>query len=321
MKLKPSVDPVLVLIAAMCVLLPGLAMLQFSWIGDVEKADEARMRALLQRSSDHLGEEFNGEIARFYRAVLVPAAPLPAPRSAPAEGRGAEARDAQPADDPCQRFVRWHSAAAQPRLIRAIYILGEGDHLESCNLDTGGRVPAVWPEDLKATAKLWSSAMNHGQTAVNFKDYIPMLPAPWRPFRSAGPRPGGPHEGSGRWRGFGFPPGVPGIRLPEIEPRDARERGFGEGLRPGRPFPGFGAGDRAGLVLAVPDLAWVQAQWLPELVSKHFGNPSSTEAVVRVELSVPHTKVYESRTMDAGSGRRGGRLVARSGFSPAGCRG
>jgi signal transduction histidine kinase len=276
---EPRLDPVLGLIVAMCLLLPGLAMLQFSWIGDVEKADEARMRASLQRSSDHLGEEFNGEIARFYRAVLAPAGPLNPPAAAP----GAPSS----ADDPCQRFARWHSAAAQPRLIRAIYLLPQQSHddeqLESCNLETGKREPATWPDDLKATARLWRPSTAFGHVSINFKDYVPMLPAPWRLARP--PEAGAPDGPAGRRR----PPFPPESRQdrPPMRPFGGFRPGFGPGARGADP-------GRLGMVLAVPDLAWVQTQWLPELISKHFGNPATSEAVVHVEITVPHIKVYES---------------------------
>jgi len=48
------------------------------------------------------------------------------------------------------------------------------------------------------------------------------------------------------------------------------------------------------MALAVPDLAWVSGEWLPELVRRYFGDAALSDAIVRVETTFTHARVYDS---------------------------
>jgi signal transduction histidine kinase len=259
-------DPALILLIAMLAALPALAWLQYSWIGEVEKADADRMRATLQRSADQLAAELDSELARFYRSVL--ASGRPGSGLAPV--------------DPCQAFARWQLAAPTSRLIRGLYIRDPENRLFQCSVDTGARHAAEWPGELKAAARLWQHepgrAPGHPPAPNDpGADVPPILAAPFQP-------PGQPGE-TGRWP----PPQEPGS--PGDRPAGLLARPEGSG--PPRSMPS--------MALAVPDLAWMSDAWLPELVHRYFGDSDASDAVVLVETSASHTHVFGSGAWGGGA--------------------
>ncbi|MGB8261253.1 MAG: HAMP domain-containing sensor histidine kinase [Terracidiphilus sp.] len=190
-------DPALVLLIAMLAALPALAWLQYSWIGEVEKADADRMRATLQRSSDQLSAEVDSELGRFYRSVLSPGHP----------GSGL------PPVDPCQAFARWQTTAAPARWIRGLYIRDPDNRLFQCSAETGERSAVELPDDLKVATRLWQRGPGPGPRPAPGEDTLPLMVAMVRPPRR--PEDEGSrerHEGPG-------PPGMPTIAFAALDLR------------------------------------------------------------------------------------------------------
>jgi len=193
---RRRLDPALVLLIAMLAALPALAWLQYSWIGEVEKADADRMRATLQRSADQLTAEVDSELGRFYRSVLAAGRP----------GSGL------PPVDPCQAFARWQTTSAPARLIRSLYIRDPGDRLFQCSEETGARRAAEWPDELKAAARLWQPGPGPGPRPAPREDILPVMVAMVHPPDQPGGWPGAARPGEPRRRPEGpGPPGRPSI--------------------------------------------------------------------------------------------------------------
>jgi signal transduction histidine kinase len=55
------------------------------------------------------------------------------------------------------------------------------------------------------------------------------------------------------------------------------------------------------IALAVPDLAWMSAEWLPELVRRYFGDSKASDVVVLVENSASHARVFGSGAWGTGA--------------------
>lgn len=264
--------------------LPALAWLQYSWIGEVARADADRMRATLQRSADQMAAAFDAELARFYRTVMASGRP----------GNGGQAASAPPAD-PCQAFARWQTTAAQTRLIRGLYIRDAEDHLFQCSPETGERHAAALPEDLEGFTKLWRRGPGGGSPATRLEGLPPVMVAPIRPpGRQFGWSRPGERSQPPRWQ-----PAPAFDPAPSPTPGDRPERGLAEGgihSNEGPLPPGM-----FGLAMAVPDLAWMRSEWLPELVRQYFGEADSSDAIVRIETTATHTQVFDSGAWGGGA--------------------
>jgi signal transduction histidine kinase len=277
-------DPALVLLVAMLAALPALAWLQYSWIGEVEKADADRMRAAIQRSADQLAAEVDSELARFHRSVLVSGRP----------GSGL------PVIDPCQAFARWRLTTTTSRLIRGLYIRDPENRLFQCSAETGERRAAEWPGELKAAARIWQQERGPapGQPPAHQDPVADVLPVMAAPIQS----PWQPRE-AGRWP----PPPEPG------SPGD-RPASVGAGLG-GPGLGGPGPPRMPSIALAVPDLAWMSAEWLPELVRRYFGESNASDVVVLVETSASRAHVFGSGAWGQGAADASVQLLHIPGFS------
>src|SRR5678816_2032686 len=90
----------LILVAALLLLLPALAFLQYKWLGQVSQAERDRMKSNLHASAVQFAEDFDRELTQtfdHFRTVLK-TAPQPAltrtfkmhvePGQSPADGKG-----------------------------------------------------------------------------------------------------------------------------------------------------------------------------------------------------------------------------------------
>ena len=95
------------LAAALCCILLGLAWLQFRWIGQVSQAEHDRLQANLNSSAVRFAQDFDGELERMMRGLLGGDGP---PR---------------PGDDIKvyqSRLVAWRQTSRYPGLVKAVYL-------------------------------------------------------------------------------------------------------------------------------------------------------------------------------------------------------
>jgi len=277
--------------------LPVLAWLQYSWIGEVERADADRMRAGLQRSADQLAAEVDSELGRFFRGVMMPVRTPNLPPGAPG----------QDAVDPCTRYFRWQATASQARLIRGLFVWDAGRVLE-CSAETGAYRAAQLPADLNQLAKAWQAGPGSAPPAIRPETLPPAMIAHMRPPDQPGGWPGpGNRKELRRWPPREGPGPAP---LPPGREHPADHGGPGHGLEPPT------------MAVAVPDLAWMGREWLPELVRRYFGDGAASDAYVRIETTATHARVYDSGVWGGGAADVSAQLLripgAFRGFDPQG---
>ncbi len=122
------------------ILLVGtLAYLQYSWLGRLSNSEQDRMRANLQTSAEHFGEDFDTELTRLYKAFL-PVDPL----------------DLQ-TESTLNEIVEGWEKSAYPQLLENIYlIIPEGETLTLQRWNSTHRTleRALWEEDLSSVRRL-----------------------------------------------------------------------------------------------------------------------------------------------------------------------
>lgn len=97
----------LILLAAVVILLPLLAFLQYRWLGQVSAAEQERMRAVLRSAATQFGETFDREITRAYSIFQ----------------HQQTGEITQLADDYARRFQEWNASASHPRMVRDLYLI------------------------------------------------------------------------------------------------------------------------------------------------------------------------------------------------------
>ncbi|HMZ18816.1 MAG TPA: histidine kinase dimerization/phospho-acceptor domain-containing protein [Blastocatellia bacterium] len=135
MKQRPSL--MLLLVIALLVLLPLLAVLQYRWLGEVSAADRERRQANLKTSADRFCSDFDRELTNAY-LQLQTAAPV------------SDERD----DVLAVRYQRLLTNAPRPKLIREIYRARFDEQgqfaLAHFNQSTQALEAVEWPENLKS---------------------------------------------------------------------------------------------------------------------------------------------------------------------------
>ena len=126
------------LTAALIVILPALALLQYRWVGQVSDAERDRMQRNLKVAADQFREEFDGEIARAFLSLQV---------GAVTARDGASDRFARYSD----RYDTWVNTTAHPRIVANIYLVDAdeaGLRLRRWNPETHSFEAAEWPAAL-----------------------------------------------------------------------------------------------------------------------------------------------------------------------------
>ena len=131
------------LLLALLALLPGLAYMQYRWIGQVSDAARERAKTRLENSVEQLVTEFDAEVTRAHMAFWA----LPG---------------SQPDQDAFQRFAaryrEWTHLAPYPQLIRDAYLIDtSGEQWQVSHIDSFGAVKPLsgWPPELdKARSRI-----------------------------------------------------------------------------------------------------------------------------------------------------------------------
>jgi len=120
--------------AALAIVLAGLAMLQYRWLGDVSAAERARMRDNLQSRAGDVAQAFDGELTKIFLAFHVDADRL----NADAAGTISDA------------YARWEAGAVHPSAVRAIDVLDPANLAALRRFDPRSKqlVPTPWPPAL-----------------------------------------------------------------------------------------------------------------------------------------------------------------------------
>jgi len=129
------------LLAALVVLLPLLAFLQYRWIGRLSEAEHERMQNNLRATLERFEQDFDTELARIPRTFQVGPSAL---------------------EDYAQRLAHWRESALYPDLVRHVYATEGGDHglKQFLVLGPDGRhcSPPTGPPSLPPSASAWKPA-------------------------------------------------------------------------------------------------------------------------------------------------------------------
>ena len=237
---------------ALSVLLAVLATLQYRWLGQIGEGDAARLRAGARSRAAQLGREFDREVTLAFVWLQADAATV----------RGGDAAAY------ARRFSHWSRLAAQPGIVRTVYIV-EGDRLRRFAPETGAFVAIEWPAELRAVRE---------------------------PLRAAGrpPAAGALPAAAGGGPGFfdGIDPDLPAIVAPV--PTFERRTPGGGGPAPFR-FAGF--------TLIQLDDACLRDRLLPSLAARHFAADGEWDYGIRVDRQGhPADVVYTSDPAIAADG-------------------
>ena len=236
---------ILGMVAVVCT----LAVLQYSWTGEISRSEQQRLKANLTTGVRGFEQEFSYDFERLCEAFEVDPEVLPADLETSIIRQQSE----------------WESTASRPALLAGIHIwkLEEG-HASFESLDRAGSrfVEAPWPERLASLrprlerqAELLNARVIGDREALYY---------PWS------------------FQGYG-----PSLVRPIFHVENAREMYV--------QLQGF-------LILEFsPD--FLQQQYVPELVVRHFGEPGLTNFGVAVRtVKVPYRTIYASNGNSAASG-------------------
>ncbi len=233
MKRRPSL--MLLLVIALLVLLPLLAVLQYRWLGEVSAADRERRQANLKTSAERFCADFDRELTGVY---------LQLQSSAPV------------ADEPdavlAARYQRLLANATRPKLIRDLYRTRFDEHgqLQPTHFNPATQVLEVvqWPENLKSIrAKFEAQRQVQESTQMMLRSVLGQTQ------EQIQTRIG---------RGIVFQisahqiaDDVPALVIPDIGPH----------LPTAPIFP-----DKRSNTIAVLNLEYIQSELIPELARRHF---------------------------------------------------
>ncbi len=149
-------------------LLIVMAVLQYRWIGEVSRADQARLRSALSSAAQRFAGDFDRQLADLFVAFLP----------------GMAAAGQQPAAWLPQRYLRWKEQAAYPGLVRGVVVVETSVEQVSClDLSTDRLAPCRPTGDVAVLIE--SLGHDHRPALTD-----PNVPALVLPLGRRAPRPG-----------------------------------------------------------------------------------------------------------------------------------
>ncbi|HET9267590.1 MAG TPA: hypothetical protein VFO31_05480, partial [Vicinamibacterales bacterium] len=124
------------LTAALLVLLPALAVLQYRWVGQVSEAERERMQHNLRNAASQFRDAFDLEVGRALLALQV--GPITA-----RDGASEQYTD---------RYEAWVDTSEHPQLVSSIYLVDEADaslRIRRFDPVSHGFAPIAWPAALE----------------------------------------------------------------------------------------------------------------------------------------------------------------------------
>ena len=181
--------PLTLLTAALLVLLPTLAVLQFRWVGQVSEAERERMQAHLRNAAHQFRESLDGEIARAFISLQL---------------GGATARDGF-SDRFTDRYDAWLTTTAHPQIVADVFLVDAERstlRVRRWNPVTHVLDGVEWPAALVPLKPQFEQELAAFRTGPPFERRVPtstdetLIVAPLRPL----PPPPLPESGAPRRR-------------------------------------------------------------------------------------------------------------------------
>src|SRR6478672_6428201 len=137
-------------LVALAILCCSLAVLQYSWIGAISRAEQERLKTGLQSALNRLSDNFNEEIESACFAL---------------QPSGAEVDELGRENAYAARYGQWRNSTRHPELFRAIAIAvprTDGVDLEIFDRDGARFVESAWPAFWENLHRQMEARVNHG---------------------------------------------------------------------------------------------------------------------------------------------------------------
>jgi signal transduction histidine kinase len=258
---RPRISGVSLLAAAVVVLLPALAWLQYSWLEQIADADRERRARTLRTAASQLAQDFDGEVGKAAFALQIDPAMV----------------ESDSWTGFADKYQVWADGALAPGMVKAIYFVdapdqgvqlkdGEAPRLRVWNAQTGTFDDSTWPDELTLVRTRFT---HDNPTVVDLQ--LGMV------ARGPGER-GVPGERRGIQRML-FPPTPAGdsqtIVVPVVRVTPGKPTGA---MSPEPPDVRL-----LGYTIVRLDLAALGTQVLPTLVRRHlYDNAGNTDFVIAV---------------------------------------
>ncbi len=137
----------IVIQAALLLLIPLLAVMQFFWLGQLSDAEKARLKSNLQISAQKFSEDFDTELTKIHTMFRIKSE-----------------SDKEFPGELSDTYNRWQMGASFPELIDEVYLMeyskGGIEKLNLFDRDKGVFHRAVWPDNLKHIKQLLQENKN-----------------------------------------------------------------------------------------------------------------------------------------------------------------
>jgi len=265
--------------AALLVLLPALAVLQYRWVGQVSAAERDRMERNLRVGAYQFRQAFDGELGR---ASLLQVGP-------------ATVRDGS-SERYSDNYDLWLSTTVHPRMVANVYLLdADGSELRLRRWNADARVfeSVAWPAQIENWRAQFEQERREYESAR--QDRRPpairddaLLVFPVRNFD-------GPRGAAGPDRQGGAERQATAARQP------SRDRQAGSNRTVGLPDNRQTAATRPpfGFTIVQLNLDYITKQMLPELTDRHFEHSTGDAFRVAVTTADPPTRVIYRSEPDA----------------------
>ncbi|MGH9755413.1 MAG: sensor histidine kinase [Blastocatellia bacterium] len=128
----------LIVVAALLLLLPLLAILQYRWLAELSERQQEHMKSTMSAKAALFSQDFDSELTRAY-AAFYPSYDVERDEGLPAYAA---------------RYDRWLAETQYPRLVKHVLVAhGDEDgqlHLHQLKTGAGEFVPCDWPSELSA---------------------------------------------------------------------------------------------------------------------------------------------------------------------------
>ncbi|HXG87315.1 MAG TPA: HAMP domain-containing sensor histidine kinase [Vicinamibacterales bacterium] len=164
-RFRPRISGVTVLAAAVLVLLPALAWLQYSWLDQIADADRERRERTLQTAASQLAQDFDGELGKAVLGLQIEPAIV----------------EEQNWAGYAERYQLWADAALTPEVVKSIYFVdgttarsdGHEPRLRVWNPGAQTFDQTPWPEEL---ASIRTRFLHDSRVTLDMQ-----IARPWRP--------------------------------------------------------------------------------------------------------------------------------------------
>ncbi len=144
----------LIVVAALLLLLPLLAVLQYRWLAQLSEREREHLRSNLRATATRFSQDFDDEITRAYTVFS------PSPDLGNEEGLSAYAA----------RYDRWLAIAQYPRLVKDVLVAHADEkgqlHLHQLKTEIKQFVPCDWPQELSALRSQLEQSSRSEQRAL-----------------------------------------------------------------------------------------------------------------------------------------------------------